>query len=95
MPKCMPIVFACLIFLLAGKTAQAGTRQPVSQYFFGMSMTEYVQYRTAYGEVLPITGNTVQIGYVPILLENQNAGGQVKKLVLKRRVKYQATNSAL
>jgi len=46
--------------------------------------TQYVQYRTAYGQVFPIRGNSVQIGYVPILLENQNAGGQVKKLVVQR-----------
>ncbi len=52
---------------------------------------KYVQYRTAYGQVLPITGNSVQIGYLPLLLENQNPGHQVRKLVVKRRIRQRAT----
>ncbi len=52
---------------------------------------KYVQYRTVYGQVLPITGNSVPIGYLPILLESQNPGHQVKRLVLKRHVAQRAT----
>jgi hypothetical protein len=34
----------------------------------------YTQYCTAYGQVYPIKNGTVQIGYLPILLENQSEG---------------------
>lgn len=52
---------------------------------------KYVQYRTVYGQVFPITGHSVQIGYVPILLENQSPGHYVKKLVLQKRLKHRVT----
>jgi len=32
----------------------------------------YIQYQNVYGQTTPITGSTVQIGYQPILLQNQN-----------------------
>lgn len=32
----------------------------------------YVQYETVYGQINQITGSTVNIGYLPILLQNQN-----------------------
>ena len=32
----------------------------------------YTQYTTLYGAVIPLKGSTVQIGYLPILLQNQN-----------------------
>lgn len=34
--------------------------------------TEYTQYTNLFGKVEPLTGSTVPIGYLPILLQNQN-----------------------
>jgi hypothetical protein len=41
--------------------------------------SQYVQYETAYGQVVPIQNHKVQIGYIPIFLENQNAPRTQKK----------------
>lgn len=40
-----------------------------SQYNVG---SQYTQYVTVYGEVLPVQNSVVPIGYQPILLENQS-----------------------
>jgi hypothetical protein len=34
--------------------------------------SKYVQYVTVYGQVIPVNGSTVPIGYQPILLQNQS-----------------------
>jgi len=39
--------------------------------------SQYVQYRTVYCQVFPIENHTVQIGYVPIWLENQNPSNKL------------------
>lgn len=38
--------------------------------------SQYTQYRTVYCHTLPIQNHTVQIGYLPILLENQDGANQ-------------------